>query len=454
MEAITMISLQISHLTKAYHQTLFADFLANLEGRHVIGLIGDNGSGKSTLLRILAGQESADSGTYHFSDECDIGYLPQEIETLPGLSGGQKKIQEVRRLFFAEKKNVILLDEPDNHLDIEHKLWLEEVIKGFNGLLILISHDRTLLANLTDRVWLVSEESIKDYEFGYQKFVDFYQKELGERYHLFQTQDKERKRLEELVKLFRTRAARNSKLVGLYHGMEKRLVRHTEMMKAPPPVSKNSLGISVTLSKQHERKTAVFAQHLSKAYGNKQILLNAKLHLFCGEKIAVMGANGKGKSTFMKILAKTMAPDEGAVEYGTNLKVGYYSQDHFESLYNDLTPVEELNTVRQDQPFIHENYLKRFLFTKETARTPMKYLSGGQRSRVQLAKFLILNPEVLLLDEPTNHLDIASVEALEHFLLDYKGALVLISHDRQLVGNVAERIYTIEEGKLVEATGA
>ncbi len=445
-----MLALSINNLAKSYHVPLFRDFTIQVEGEGVIGLIGDNGSGKSTLLRILAGVETADGGGYRFH-EASVGYLPQEIESLPELSGGQKKIQELRRLFFKEKRNVVLLDEPDNHLDIENKIWLEEVIKNFRGLVIIISHDRKLLANVTDRVWLVAEEKVNDYKFGYQKFSDFYQDELEQRFHLFKVQEKERQRLEKLVEVFRARAAANDKLVGQYHNMEKRLERFEREMAAPPPETKNSLGIEVDLGKQHRRKTAIFASGISKSYGDKQVLNDLRFHLFCGEKVAIMGPNGRGKSTLLKILAKVLLPDQGEVEYGPQLRFGYFSQEHYEALDQRKTPAEILQSAKPGLLVDQARYLERFLFRKETSNTPVKYLSGGQRSRVQLAKFLVLDPEILLLDEPTNHLDIQSTEVLEKFLIEYQGGFVLISHDRQLVANVASKIYTIEEGKLREA---
>lgn len=448
MAFTTMISLAATKLSKSYHKVLFGDFTLSIEGRHVIGLIGDNGSGKSTLLRMLAGEEKTDTGSIRWGSDVSLGYLPQELTTNETLSGGQKKISEIRKLIFAEKRNVILLDEPDNHLDIENKIWLEEVIKKFNGLIIMISHDRKLLANVTDQVWNVSEEKVNVYNFGYEKFVDFYQQELEERFHLFKTQEKEKQRLEKLVETLRGRAASNDKFVGAYHSTEKRLEKFKKEMAAPPPKTKDSLGIKVDLDKQHKRKTAILATNISKAYGEKMILEDLKLHLFCGEKVAIMGANGKGKSTLMKILAGVLKPDTGTVEFGTDLKTGYYSQDHFDRLNPENTPIDELNSVKPGDEFGFGKYLEQFLFDKRTSKTQIKYLSGGQRSRVQLAKFLILNPEVLLLDEPTNHLDIPSVESLEKFLLNYQGAFVLISHDRALVENVAQTIYTIEEGKL------
>lgn len=445
-----MLGLSISHLSKSYHVPLFQDFTLETEGNQVIGLIGDNGSGKSTLLKILAGEEAPDKGSYKWSSQVNFGYLYQEIQELGNLSGGQKKITLLRKLFFEEKKNVLLLDEPDNHLDIENKLWLEGVIKNFPGIVIIISHDRKLLANITTRVWLVAEGKINDYQFGYQKFVDIYQEELDRRFHLFKSQDKERQRLEKLVEMFHSRATSSNKLVGAYHSTEKKLEKFKKTMIDPPPVNKNSLGINLDLEKQHYRKTAIFVQGISKSFGNKGILKDLKLHLFCGEKVAIMGPNGRGKSTLMKIIAKVLNPEQGTIEYGTNLKVGYYSQDHFETLDENKTPVEELNKVKPSLPFENQSYLKRFLFTKEVSNSKIKYLSGGQRSRVQLAKFLILSPEVLLLDEPTNHLDIKSVETLEKFLIEYPGALVLVSHDRTLISNFAQKIYTIEDGKLIE----
>lgn len=203
-----MISLSATNLSKSYHKVLFSNFTLSIEGRHVVGLIGDNGSGKSTLLKMLAGEEKTDTGSVRWSDDVNLGYLPQELTTNETLSGGQKKIAEIRKLIFAEKKNVILLDEPDNHLDIENKVWLEEVIKKFQGLIIMISHDRKLLANVTDQVWNVSEEKVSVYDFGYKKFVDFYQQELEDRFHLFKTQEKEKKRLEELVEMLRGQIGR------------------------------------------------------------------------------------------------------------------------------------------------------------------------------------------------------------------------------------------------------
>lgn len=445
-----MISLSATNLSKSYHKVLFSNFTLSIEGRHVVGLIGDNGSGKSTLLKMLAGEEKTDTGSVRWGDDVDLGYLPQELTTNETLSGGQKKIAEIRKLIFAEKKNVILLDEPDNHLDIENKVWLEEVIKKFQGLIIMISHDRKLLANVTDQVWNVSEEKVSVYDFGYKKFVDFYQQELEDRFHLFKIQEKEKKRLEELVEMLRGRAASSEKFVGAFHSTEKRLEKFKKEMVVPPPKNKDSLGIKVDLDKQHKRKTAILANNISKAYGEKTILSDLKLHLFCGEKIAIMGPNGKGKSTLMKILAGALTPDAGTVEFGTDLKTGYYSQDHFDRLDPENTPIDELQSVKPGNEFGFGTYLQQFLFDKRTSNTQIKYLSGGQRSRVQLAKFLILNPEVLLLDEPTNHLDIPSVESLEKFLLNYEGAFVLISHDRALVENVAQKIYMIEDGQLRE----
>ncbi len=447
-----MLGLSVNHLSKSYHVPLFRNITLDIEGSQVIGLIGDNGSGKSTLLKILAGEESPDSGRYQWSNDVGLGYLPQELKEKNDLSGGQKKIAHLRRLFFEEKRNVVLLDEPDNHLDIEYKLWLEEIIKKFSGVIIIISHDRKLLANVTTRVWLVAEEKVNDYKFGYQKFVDIYQDELDRRFNLFKTQEKERQRLEKLVEMFGSRAASSQKFVGAYHSTEKRLKKFKEKMVTPPPAVKNSLGITLDLEKQHHRKTAIFAKDIAKSFGNKEILKDLNFHLFCGEKVAVMGPNGMGKSTFIKIIAKVLTPDRGIVEHGSNLKVGYYSQDHFEALNENNTPIESINEILPGDRYQYQGYLEKFLFTKEVSNSKIKYLSGGQRSRVQLARFLILNPEVLLLDEPTNHLDIKSVEVLEKFLIQYQGAFILISHDRNMVSNVAQKIYILKDGKLAETS--
>ena len=229
-----MISLKVSSLQKSYNQPLIDDISFNHVGDGVVALIGDNGSGKSTFLKILAGLEEQDSGKIEWGSEVKVGYLTQEIDSMPELSGGQKKVALLVDLIYSGEYDVLLLDEPDNHLDIENKQWLAQAIKSFSGLVIMISHDRHLLKQITDYTWLVEDREIRTYSFGYAKFVVEYEKERNDLEHLHAVQEKEHKRLKDLVNVFKARASSGPKMARYYHALEKRLARfEAEMSKIP-----------------------------------------------------------------------------------------------------------------------------------------------------------------------------------------------------------------------------
>lgn len=444
-----MISLKVSGLQKSYNQPLIDNISFNHVGDGVVALIGDNGSGKSTFLKILAGLEEQDSGKIEWGSDVRVGYLTQEIDSMPELSGGQKKVALLVDLIYSGEYNVLFLDEPDNHLDIENKQWLASAIKSFDGLVVMISHDRHLLKQITDYTWLVEDREIRTYPFGYAKFVVEYEKERNDMEHLHAVQEKEHKRLLELVERFRQKAASGPKVARYYHALQKRLARFEgEMVDDPKKKDVKIQLSSKTTAKQIKNKLSILVRNLSFGYGDNVIFKNTDFFMEVGDKVALVSGNGTGKSTLIKLILGMLEPQEGTARVGDNLKVGYYSQDHLETLPAEGTPISVFCSKFPVADYEAASVLKKFYFSKQTIKSKVWTLSGGQKARLQLALFLYTNPDVLILDEPTNHLDIRSVSALEEFLVDYQGSVLLISHDHDLLNNVCDVAYEIKDSQL------
>lgn len=442
-------AMQIKNLSKKLGRTLFEDVSLSLSSPVKVGLIGDNGVGKSVLLRIIAGKEEPDEGTVYMSSGCRVGYLEQEVaEEGWSVSGGEKKILRLTEMFFS-KFNILLLDEPDNHLDLEHKAWFAELTDDFEGILVVVSHDRDFLKNHVQKIWLLEEQTVREYPRAYSEFGNIYELDRASRQHEWETQELERKRLEAYMKRMREWARLSDKFAGRYRSAVKRYEKFVREMTVKPPEDKR-VEFASQLGKVHRRKTAILMKGVTKSFAKKKVLKGVDLHVFCGEKVHISAPNGAGKSTLLNVMAGRVEADGGTMRVGPNLAVGYYAQEHLEVLDEELTPIEEL---QKSTPMTWEKavtYLSRFLFDKQQLKTAVRYLSGGQKSRLQLAKFLSKNPDILILDEPTNHLDVRSVESLEHFLEEYEGTLILVSHDKELVKNLGLNTYLLEEGKLNE----
>ena len=445
-----MINLKITKLEKHFNQPLLDEVTVSHSGRGVIALIGDNGCGKSTLLRILAGLEEQDGGKIEWSSQPRIGYLQQEIDSLPTLSGGQKKMSLLADLIFSNLYDVLLLDEPDNHLDMANKDWLVGALKSFDGLVIIISHDRYTLKEVSTDTWLVEDRTIRTYPFGYEKFVQAYEEEKESLEHQFHVQKLEHKRLLDLVSRFRYKATYNPDAARYLHALEKRLVRFESVMVKDPKLKDTAINLqSKIIGRQIKRKMAVTVKGLDFGYNTNFIFDQAELYIEVGEKVALLAPNGAGKTTLIKLLMGELEPVAGMAKLGDNLKVGYYSQDHVDSLPLDSTPMKEITSRFPLQDYEAEILLRRFHLSKQTAKSKIWTLSGGQKSRLQLALFLNDNPDILILDEPTNHLDLKSVAALEDFLREYEGTVLLISHDRELVDAVCPVAYEIKNKKIL-----
>lgn len=450
-----MINLKITKLQKHYNQPLLDDVTLSHTGNGIIALIGDNGSGKSTLLKIMAGLEEQEGGKIQWPWEPRIGYLTQEIESLPTLSGGQKKLAMLADLIYSNLYDVLLLDEPDNHLDIENKQWLASALKSFNGLVIMISHDRHLLKEISTHTWLVEDREIRTYPFGYGKFVHAYQEERESMEHMFHVQELELNRLTELLKRFKHKATYNPDAARYMHAIEKRLARFKSTMVKDPKLNDVKIELDTKITaKQIKHKLAINVRGLCFSYKDCDIFNEADMFIEVGDKVALISPNGTGKSTLIKLILGQLEPDSGVAKIGENLKVGYYSQEHLETLPKDSTPLKCFTERFPLRDYQAEEILRKFYFSKQTAESKIWTLSGGQKSRLQLALFLYTNPDLLILDEPTNHLDLKSVAALEDFLISYEGSVLLISHDHELLNNVCDMFYEIKNKKILMAPGA
>jgi len=444
-----MINLKIDGLTKQFNQPLLEGVSFSFSGTGVVGFIGDNGSGKSSLLKILAGVDEDYAGRYIWSGQPSVGFMPQEIMDRENLSGGEKKMEKLAQLIYGDSHDVLLLDEPDNHLDFNGKEWLSGALESFSGLVVMVSHDRDFLEQNTNFTWLVEDMTVRTFPFGYKKFADIYMMEGDYLQKLYKKQVKEMKRLEVLVKEFGKIAAHSSKRAGVYRSMQKRLARHKEQMVQDPSRLTKSIFLNSKLNKKKmKRKTAIFVKDLEFSYQKEPIFSGANLHVEVGEKVALVSPNGSGKSTLIKLLLGELKAGSGMAKVGVNLDVGYYSQEHSESLDLTQTPVGALMEKHPLFEYQAEAVLKKFLFSKQTMKSRIDTLSGGQKSRLQLALFLYTNPDVLLLDEPTNHLDVKSILALESFLKEFEGTVLLISHDRRLIENTCKKTYQMEKGKI------
>lgn len=257
----------------------------------------------------------------------------------------------------------------------------------------------------------------------------------------------EKKRLEAMAEVFHAKG-----FIGAYRNTQKRLERHEKDMVSNPTARKASIAIQSKLeTKIIKQKTAILISNLVFGFSDPPLFDNANLHLYVQDKVALLSPNGTGKSTLVKLLLGELEPHSGTAKIGEGLKVGYYSQDHADRLPLDVTPIELFTQRYPLHDYQVDNILRRFFFTKNNVNSQIRTLSGGQKSRLQLALFLYQNPDLLILDEPTNHLDLKSIAALESFLIDYPGTVLLISHDRELIDKVCTTTYKIQNKKFTPA---
>jgi len=481
--------LSCESLGKSYGvKPLFTELSLGLcEGDHV-GLIGPNGSGKSTLLKILAGLEEPDSGTCSVRRQLRIGYVPQEPSFADGhsvedtlatvlldegldpyeqggciaralslggfvradqavstLSGGWRKRLAIARSLMLEP-DVLLLDEPTNHLDVEGILWLEGLLQAEPHAFIVISHDRRFLEAVTTRIW----ELNRRYPNGLFEAKGRYSEFLEQRDAALQAQADYQASLANRVRrevewLRRGPKARTTKAKARIDQAGRMI---DELNALESRQSKGSAGIDFTASGRRSKKL-IDVIGLRKSMGTQPIVSDLELQLGPGERIGLLGPNGSGKSTLLKLLAGTLTPDAGTITRADQLRIVTFEQ-HRESLDQQaplrraLAPAGGDAVVYQDRSVHLVSWAKRFLFRPEQLDLPVSRLSGGEQARLLIARLMLQPADLLILDEPTNDLDIPTLDVLEDSLLEFAGALILVTHDRWLLDRVSTRLLALD----------
>ena len=370
-----------------------------------------------------------------------LGFAENELNnSLSTFSGGWKMRAELAKIL-VNSPDVVLLDEPTNHLDIISINWLENYLKVYPGSVIVISHDRLFLDNVTKRTLEIAKGKILDFACAYSKYKLLRAEEIERLVGAKKQQEKDIKHTEELINKFRAKKNKAAFAQSLIKKLEK-----TEIIEVENDTVAN-MKIAFPLSVQ-PGKWVLEMENMGKSFGDKNLFKGVNLTVGRGEKIALLGANGTGKSTLLKRVMNDL-DGEGTVEYGHNVNITYFAQNQAESLDTSLTVLETVDqTAKGEIRKSLRSVLGAFLFKGEDADKKVSILSGGERTRLALCQLLLSPSNFLILDEPTNHLDIQSKEVLKQALKTYEGTFIVVSHDREFLDGLTNRIWEIEEQQL------
>jgi ATP-binding cassette subfamily F protein uup len=474
--------------------TLLDGVSCQIESGQRIGLLGRNGAGKTTLLRILSGEMEPDAGKVTFGPSVRVSLLPQEVpQDLTGsihevvaqglshtdadehetawkaeqqlnriltemqlppdgrfevLSSGMKRRVLLARAIVAEPE-VLLLDEPTNHLDLTAIEWLEDFLLRWKTTLVFVTHDRMFLRKVATRILEIDRGRLFDWSCDYDTFLS--RKELALAAEETQNALFDKKLAEEEVWIRTGIKARRTRNEGRVRALERlRLVRSDRREKTG----------EVQLAIQESERSGMLVAEVdgvSFAYGERSIVRDFSTSIMRGDKVGIIGPNGAGKTTLLRILLGQLQPQSGFVRLGTNLQIAYF--DQLRQQLNDEASVQDnvadgYDTVRVGDSSRHViGYLRDFLFSPERARLPVKFLSGGERNRLLLAKLFTKPANVIVLDEPTNDLDTETLELLEDRLVNFTGTVLLVSHDRAFLNNVVTSTIVFEENGVREYFG-
>lgn len=471
--------LSAEHITKAYTlKKLLTDVTLYIGEHDRIGVVGINGTGKSTLLKILAGLEEPDSGTVMRKNGLRVSFLPQmpdysvertaveqvlfdapkdvgapdeyEAKTLLSQFGISDFEADVRTLSGGQKKRValaaalirpvdlLLLDEPTNHIDAQTIALLEEKLSKYRGALMMVTHDRYFLDRVCNRIAEISggELYLHDGNFSY------YLEQKAARLDMENAAARKRSSIlrRELEWIRRGAQARSTK-------QKARIQRFEEMSAISGPQEEQKLALGSTCSRLGRR--IIECENVGKSMGGKRLLRDFTYTILRDEHMAVVGENGCGKTTFLRMLAGQLAPDEGTINIGETVKIGFFTQE-FPKVDPHMRLIDFMRDIAEyvetpDGRFSASQMLEQFLFPSDVQYTPVERLSGGEKRRLYLASLLMASPNVLLLDEPTNDLDIATLEILEDYLATFKGAVIVVSHDRYFLDRIAQRLFAFEK---------
>jgi len=377
-----------------------------------------------------------------------LGFIEEDFnKSISTLSGGQKTRVALCKLLLL-KPDILLLDEPTNHLDLEAIEWLEEYLKTYKGTVIVISHDRFFLDSVTTSTFQVINGHVNCYNAPYTKSLELMKKDYDSKLKAYNLQQAEIKRQEAIIEKFRS--FNREKSIKAAESREKALDK-MELVDAPDKEkSASKIQFEASVKSGYD---VLHVEKLAKSYGDKKLFSDLSFDLKRGEKVALIGENGRGKTTLFNIIMDKVKSDSGVKVLGVNVNVGYYDQEQ-SNLNLDKTV---LNEVWDDFPELTTSelrgFLGSFLFRGDDVFKEINKLSGGERCRINLLKLMLSKSNLLLLDEPTNHLDIPSREALEEAILSYDGTLIVISHDRYFLNKVINRILELEENGANEYLG-
>lgn len=509
--------LTIKKMTKALGgRVLFEDSEMTINWGERVALVGPNGAGKSTLFKIILKEEEADQGTVDLDEYGMVGYLAQEAgnpgeasileiamgiseelrgvlqtmreapkdseefgvaqdrfeelngyqlepkakKILAGLGYSQEDFERPANMFsggwimrahlarlLVEEPDLLMLDEPTNHLDLNSLMWFQKYLQQYPGALLIISHDRSFMDGVVEKVYEIDEQKFINYTGNYTKFLQLKDERYDQQMKSFQNQKKEIARIQEFIDKFRSVGSKASQVQSRVKMLEK-------MDRLPKPRKPRKLFHFHFPQPPRSTQRVISLENVDKAYDDNVLYKNLDVHIERGDRIVLVGPNGAGKSTLMKMLAGIEKGDAGRRNVGTTTKIGYFSQHRAATLNEDNSVLEEVveasGGMRENEA---RSILGSFLFKKDDVAKRVKILSGGEKSRLSLVKFLVDPPNLLLMDEPTTHLDLTSIEALVSALKQYEGTLVFISHDVHFIRSLAEHTWHIANGEVKKYSG-
>lgn len=475
--------LNVEKVSKTYgEKQLFDEVTLGVNKGDKIGVIGVNGTGKSTFLKIIAGLEEADAGQVVKGKGVTVAYLEQkaqfpEKDTILGyvlrgkqhsseaeektiltklgitefdkdihtLSGGQKKRVALAKTL-VEPAEVLILDEPTNHLDNEMVIWLEDYIRQFKGELLMVTHDRYFLDNVTNRIVELDRTHLYSYDTNYSGFLELKtQREQMEMATEEKRQNILRRELEWIRRGCQARSTKQQARIDRYEDMKE------ASRQARASFEKQAMEMNSVTSRLG--KKTIELENITKAYDGITYIRDFSYIFLRDDRIGIIGRNGCGKSTLMKIITGQIQPDSGTVSIGETVKIGYFMQEN-EPLDEKMTVLEYVRSIGEyvttaTGKATASQMCERFLFTPKMQWTPIEKLSGGEKRRLYLLSVLMSAPNVLILDEPTNDLDIETLEILEDYLDGFAGIVITVSHDRYFLDRIVDRIFAFEENGIL-----
>ena len=459
--------INIEHISKIFgEKTIFRDASFGIHAGDKIGIVGINGTGKTTLLRMIAGLEETDEGQIVRQNNLKIAYLPQNPEFPSGatirswaqdsemewkvqsnlerlgitdydmliehLSGGQRRKAALAKVL-ASDFDVLLLDEPTNHLDEAMIIWLEDYLRSYRGTIVMVTHDRYFLDRVSNKILEISRGQMYSYDANYSCFLEL----KAEREEMELATERKRQSVLRIELEWAKRGcrARSTK-------QRARLERLEALKNGQAPVQDQTVELD-SIETRMGKKTLEL-EHVSKSFGDTVILEDYSYIFLKNQKVGIVGPNGCGKSTFVKMLAGIETPDSGTIEVGDTIRIGYFAQEekHMDDSQRVIDYVKNIGEYIQtrDGRISASQMLERFLFTPDMQYAPVGKLSGGEKRRLYLLGVLCQNSNVLILDEAGNNLDIPTMTILEDYLNSFMGIVIMVSHDRYFLDNVADRI--------------